>query len=454
MCDLKRSEKFVMSAFKTHFIHVGNMNNKGTQALFSSDVAIIKEISPDASVSVSTPDIVGVQKLGLPLSHILPPMVDIPYDKADQICKSRGHGRSGFYYKGLTMAILLLMPVQTVFSLFSVLLSRAGLRPLYRGEVVEQFKNSDLVISHSDENFKETASQLPLNPYWALTWWSMLISRTLDIMVARSLGKSVVLFPNSVGPFRTWLGRFLVRLSLNNCDYLLIRDPISYNIVNQLGIRSSKLLTYDTALLFTDASPLPSSPVDVPRPVIGVSAGIYSNSLSKFEVLNYIESHADALDDAIEKFGVRVAFLPHYISGFSNDDLDVSNRILERMDRQDQACIITAEGVPEFKYLLNQMDLVISSKMHPAILAATAYVPVLCIVYDHKQTGFFQRLDMAQCTLDISEVSHEALFAKLDQTWSHKDALRQSLSVRIPQWQRGVSGAIKAVVNLYVNRRE
>ena len=50
-----------MSAFKTHFIHVGNMNNKGTQALFSSDVAIIKEISSDASVSVSTPDISGVQ---------------------------------------------------------------------------------------------------------------------------------------------------------------------------------------------------------------------------------------------------------------------------------------------------------------------------------------------------------------------------------------------------------
>ncbi len=443
-----------MSTFKTHFIHVGNMNNKGTQALFSSDVAIIKEISNDSAVSVSTPDVSGVQKLGLPLTHILPPMVDIPYDKADQICKSRGQGRSGFYYKGLTVAILLLMPVQTALSLFSVMLSRVGLRPIYRSSVIEQMKNSDLVISHSDENFKETASQLPLNPYWAVTWWSMLMSRTLDIMVARSLGKPVVLFPNSVGPFRTWLGRFLVRLSLNNCDYLLIRDPISYNIVNQLGIRSTKLLTYDTALLFNEAIQPNLNSNDLHRPVIGVSAGIYSNSLSKVEVQNYIESHANALDDAVEKFGFTVAFLPHYISGFSNDDLDVSNRILEKMDNKDQAKIITTEGVPEFKYLLNQMDLVLSSKMHPAILAATAYVPVLCIVYDHKQTGFFQRLDMSQCTLDISEVSHETLRDKIDQTWLQKDTLSQSLSIRIPQWQRGVSGAIKAVVNLYVNQGE
>ena len=396
-----------MSSFKTHFIHVGNMNNKGTQALFSSDVAIIKEISSDASVSVSTPDISGVQKLGLPLTHILPPMVDIPYDKADQICKSQGHSRNGFYYKGLTVAILMLMPVQTALSLLSVMLSMVGLKPIYRGKVVEQMKNSDLIISHSDENFKETASLLPLNPYWAITWWSMLLSRTFDIMVARALGKPVVLFPNSVGPFRTWLGRFLVRLSLNSCDFLLIRDPISYEIVNQLVIRSTKILTYDTALLFTEANEVNPGANNLHRPVIGVSAGIYSNSLSKEQVQNYIESHAEALDDAVEKYGFTVAFLPHYISGFSNDDLDVSNRIIEKMDNKHKARIITTDGVPEFKYLLNQMDLVLSSKMHPAILAATAYVPVLCIVYDHKQTGFFQRLDMAQCTLDISEVSHE-----------------------------------------------
>ena len=190
-----------MVNFKTHFIHVGNMNNKGTQALFASDVAIVKEIVDGASASVSTSDIPGVTKMKLPLTHILPPMVDIPYDKADQICKSRGYGRSSLYYKGLSLAILMLMPVQMVFSLFSVMLSRMGLKPLYRTEVVEQMKNSNLVISHSDENFKETASQLPLNPYWAVTWWSLLLSRTMDIVVARSLGKPVVLFPNSVGPF-------------------------------------------------------------------------------------------------------------------------------------------------------------------------------------------------------------------------------------------------------------
>ncbi len=439
--------------FKAHFIHVGNMNNKGTQALFASDVYAVKAAVVGAVVSVSTPDVWGVKKLGLPLTVVLPPMIDIPYNKADQICKLKQRGRSGFYYKTLTLAILVLMPVQMVFSLLSVFMGKAGLKPFYRGDVIEQMKASSVVISHSDENFKETASSLPLNLQWALTWWSMLLSRTLDVMVARSFGKPVVLFPNSVGPFRTGIGKFLAKLSLNSCDYLLIRDPISFSIVDQLGIKTTKVLTYDTALLFQEQSRC-SVAGGFSKPLLGVSAGIYSNSLSQTHVKNYITAHAKALDAAIQKYGFTVLFLPHYVSGFSNDDLDVSNQIRAQMQNQHQTAIVTIEEVSEFHAVLGEMDLVLSSKMHPAILAATSYVPVLCVVYDHKRTGFFQRLEMTQCTLDIREVSFEKLSSRISGVWAERDALHQSLSMQIPQWQQNVSSVIKRTVQVYANRKE
>ena len=434
---------------KAHIIHVGNMNNKGTQALFSSDVSVIREIASDASISVSTTDVEGVKKLGLPLTKVLPPMVDIPYDRADQISKSLGLGRSGFSYKWLSIAALLLMPIQTVLTLFSIMLGKMGVKSPYRGEVIDRVKTSNLVISHSDENFKETASSLPLNPYWTLTWWSMLVSRTLEIMVARSFGKPVIMFPNSVGPFRTWIGRFLSRLSLNSCEYVLIRDPISYTIVDKLGIHSPKILTYDTALLFNESGELTTR--DFHHPVIGVSPGVYSNSLSKSEVQKYIVGHARALDTAIEKYGFHVIFLPHYISGFSNDDVDFSKFIIEKMKNKPQTRMIITENVAEFKLLLDQMDMVISSKMHPAILAATGHVPVLCVVYDHKQTGFFQRLDMMDCTLDIHDVSYERLWSKINRAWIKRGGLRKSLSLQIPEWQRELRAVFKRVVTPYAD---
>ncbi len=439
-----------MEKLKVHFIHVGNMNNKGTQALFASDVALIKEVDGDADVSVSTTDIEGVNKMHLSLCRVLPPMVDLPYDRADQTSKMLGFGRNGARYKLLTVCMLVLMPIQTVLSLFSVLSGKFGFKAFYRGDVVEKVKTSDVVISHSDESFKETASSLPLTPIWAVTWWSMLFSRTLEVMVARSFRKPVILFPNSVGPFRTWLGRSMAKLSLDSCDYLLVRDPISYGIVEKMGLKSAKILTYDTALLFNLQTRVPEG-ADLPELALGVSAGVYSNSMSKADVQNYIIAHAKALDDAIKKHGFTVVFLPHYISGFSGDDLDVSKQIIEKMRYKEQTRIIITESVPEFKALLGKMSMVITSKMHPAILTVSAFVPVLSIVYDHKQTGFFQRLDMTDCTLDIKEVSAERLVSKIESTWSQHVQLTAVLAEQIPRWQKNLRCVMKRVVFRYVN---
>jgi len=439
-----------LSSFKAHIIHVGNMNNKGTQALICSDVSVLRQAFKGISISVSTTDIDGVKKLNLPVNRVLPPMVDIPYDKADQISKKLGFNRSSHFYKILTIALLVLIPIQILLSLISVILTKIGIKPAYRKEVVESIRNCNVVISHSDENFKETASLLPLNLYWIITWWSMLISRTIDIVVSRSLNKPVVMFPNSVGPFRTFIGRFLSRLALNSCDYILIRDPVSYEIVDKVGINTAKVLTYDTAILFD--LPTKGSLTNIHRPVVGVSPGIYGQSLSKAETQRYIAAHARALDKAFEKHGFSIVFLPHYISGFSHDDLDVSKSIIKQMKNRRHAQIIETDNVTSFCQLLNQMDMVISSKMHPAILAAIGFVPVLCISYDHKQTAFFQRLDMSECVVNIRDVSYERLLSKIDETWSKRLSLEKSLRSQIPRWQKNVKATIEKTISRYAER--
>ena len=438
-----------MTTFKAHLMHVGNLNNKGTQALLASDFFVINKVVEGASVSVSTTDIDGVNSLNLPFDMVLPPAVDIPYMKADELVKRFKLERGGYSYRLLVFALLIFMGLQTVFSLFSIIFEKIGLQPFYRGALIKKIRESDLVISHSDENFKETASLLPLNPIWTVTWWSMLFSRTLDVMVARAFGKPVVMFPNSVGPFRTGVGVFLSRFSLNRCDYLLIRDPISYKIVNDLKIQSPKILTYDTALLYSSSKS--KSETHFAKPTVGVSPGIYSQSLSKAEVENYILSHAKALDALIDKYKVSIVFLPHYISGFSDDDYDVSTSILQKMKNKNSAQIIKTSSVREFKLLLDQMDMVVSSKMHPAVLAATGYVPLVCIAYDHKQTAFFERLNMIECTLNIRNVTFESLLSTMEKTWNERAALQASLKYQIPQWQKDVNSVIKAIVTRYDN---
>ena len=433
---------------KVHIIHVGNMANKGTQALLKTDISLIKDIvKGKVSFSVSTTDVEGVKRLNLSLNAVLPPMVDIPYERADFFARRFGYTRDSFTYLAFAVASLFFMFVQMILSVISAVFVKLGLKGFYRGEVLRCVKDCDVVVSYSDENFKETASLLPLNIYWIVTWWSMLLSRTWDILTAKFLGKPVVMFPNSIGPFRTCIGRFLSKLALNNCDYVLVREPISYEIVKSLRIRPPKILTSDTTLLFKPACD--SSNDDYSNPVVGISPGVYSHSLSDKEVYKYILAHAKALDRAIEKYGLSVVFLPHYVSGFRYDDLEISKLILSEMKNASKGKIINANSVDAFKSLLDGMDMVISSKMHPAVLAASAYVPTLCIAYDYKQTGFFTSLGISDCVIPLREASYEKLLSKIDYIWNKRDDIRALLKERVPVLQKDVRKAIKQAITAF-----
>lgn len=442
-----------MVCSKVHIIHVGNMANKGTQALLCSDVSIIRSIAgDDVAISVSTTDITGVRKLGLPLAAVLPATVDIPYEKADLLAKHFGYTRNSFRYKFFALCGLFLMLVQMILSFVSILLVKAGLKAFYRPKLLATVKDCDVVVSCSDENFKESASMLPLNVYWVVSWWSMLLVRTWEILVAKSLGKHVVMFPNSMGPFRTAIGRLLSRIALSNCDSVLIREPISYGISESLIARSRVILTSDTALTLDAESDLQFA--NGPRGAIAVSPGVYAHSLAEKRIRQYILDHAKALDKAIEKFGFSVVFLPHYISGFQFDDLDMCKLIIRKMEHSDKARIIEAKDLGEFRSIVSQMDLIVSSKMHPAVLAASVHVPIVFVAYDHKQTGFAASLSLSDCLISLHEVTCERLFSKIDHVWNNRGAIKALLKARVPELQKNVKKSIESAMAPFIRKNQ
>jgi|GEM_PF-293447 len=66
----------------------------------------------------------------------------------------------------------------------------------------------------------------------------------------RLLGKSPVLFANSVGPLKTRLGRFLTKWSLKRCRLIILRDADSEKLVKKLLPQANVFLGGDLAFLF------------------------------------------------------------------------------------------------------------------------------------------------------------------------------------------------------------
>jgi len=423
------------------------MANKGTQGIFKSDVTILRELTENnISISVSTTDINGVKQLGLSLDSILPSMVDIPYEKADAYAKKNNYDRDNIKYKLYAIQSLIFMFFQASLSVLSAILLKLGLTPFYRKDVLENIKNSNLIISGSDEIFKETSSLLSFDIMWLIIWWSMLFSRTWDVLIAKFIGKNLVMFPNSVGPFKTFIGRNLSKLALNNYDYVCVREPVSYNIVNSMNLSCKKILTSDIALLL----PLNADYCIPMENSIGVCPGVYEQGMPDKKIREYINAHAIALDMAIEKYDINVVFIPHYISGFKNDDLSVSEMIINNMKYKNKTKFIITNSVDEFKSLLNRMNFVISSKMHPAVYATSEFTPTLCIAYDHKQTGFFKDLNLSNCVIPISDVTARKLWSKVEYIWNDKINIHNELKKIIPILKQKEKEDIRKVLHPYI----
>ena len=234
---------------RIHIIHVGTVTNKGTYALLKAEISELKRIYGDPYISVSTTDVETLKDLE-PSLKIVSPLVNIPFERADSVATKNKKSRKSWIYKLYLLASTLLVGLQAAFSLISSLLLKARINSFYHTETLDSIKEADLIVSTADENFKEGSMHFDYNITWRLTWWFILFSKSWCILISKKIFKKPVLvFPNSVGPFRTKFGRFITRSALNNVDFILLRENLSLTFLRDLGVTTPSIMTTDIAIL-------------------------------------------------------------------------------------------------------------------------------------------------------------------------------------------------------------
>jgi colanic acid/amylovoran biosynthesis protein len=134
------------------------------------------------------------------------------------------------------------------------------------------------------------------------------------------------------------------------------------------------------------------------------------------------------------------------VSGFKYDDLEISRMICGKMRHSDKTSLINAGSAEEFKSLIGGVDILVSSKMHPCVLASSVYVPSLCIAYDHKQSGFFSSLGMDQDVIALQNVTSQRLYEKIMDLWDRKAVRQEYLKIQVPFLQAQLKEAIATAV--------
>lgn len=269
---------------------------------------------------------------------------------------------------------------------------------------------------------------------------SSLFFSALSLRLLKAMGKKVVFFPSTIGPFLHSPTRALAAGALKRLNLVYTRDRQSTTTcLEALKLDPAKVIeTSDVAVLQEQAGEAKSweilssfrgSPLKPGTPVVGISALKWTYRANKVETPYsnygaYREEMAKLADAVVDKTGAQVAFFPtnYNVHGCREDDVTVCREVMEKMKHREAAFVIDRLTSPgEFKGLLACSQVNIVTRMHACILSTGAGIPTLSINYLFKLKEYMDSLGLAEFTVDIEEFHVEALLPPFERMWKERD---------------------------------
>lgn len=221
----------------------------------------------------------------------------------------------------------------------------------------------------------------------------------LNALFSKLFGKKVIFYVVGTTSIPDPLVKLLLRASVNRCDKIFVRDPLSKTILKNIGVKKEIEVTYDPVveLGYIDAENarelLIKEGIAPDRFLVGLSLRyVGDEELNK----NTLREASLIIGWLIEDFHALVVFLPMCKHPFKHleNDLDLAEELYSLIMHKKSFKILKNEYTPqEMKGIFGQMDFCILTRLHSVIMASLMDAPFICISYDNKVTQFVKMID-------------------------------------------------------------
>lgn len=279
-------------------------------------------------------------------------------------------------------------------------------------EVISSIKETDILISGGGSLLQDITSTRSLLYYLAL------------MKLALMFKKPIFVYANGIGPINKKMNRMLTRKILNKVDYISLRDNLSKEYLEELGVKNNNIkVTADPVftLKATDENLvkdiLKNEKIPIDKPIVGISIRRWNDDqkvLTEFKkTINYL----------VNTKQVNVILIPMHFK----EDIEISNRLLELTNLE--GCFILRNEYPVENILsiIKKMDLIISMRLHTLIYAASQVTPMIGVVYDPKVEGFLKEIDY-DYYVDLKDIKSDYLIDYIEEIYANKQTIVNKLS--------------------------
>jgi len=298
---------------------------------------------------------------------------------------------------------------------------------------------------------------------------------SLPRIIAILLKKEIILLPQTYGPYKNIITRFIAKYIMKNSKIIMSRDVQSIEIVKQiLHKRNTEKIVFCPDVAFVLDPIVPDNIELYPNkyefneiPMIGLNINglMYNGGYSKKNMfglkLCYKEFIQELLLTLLRKTEACILLVPHTFGerGNINSDPDACREIYSSINGKDRIFIINREyDQNEIKGIISLCDFFIGSRMHSCIAALSQGIPTVGIAYSNKFFGVFNSIALENLIIDARLMdSKESIKKIVDFYNEHKNdspGVRESNIMKINILKNKIIEIFRTVMKYEMNSKE
>ncbi len=292
---------------------------------------------------------------------------------------------------------------------------------------------------------------------------------SLPQILALSLGKKLILLPQTIGPFKSRIAKALAKYILNHAKVIYSRDYTGLDGTRELiGLEkgSEKLrFCYDVGFVVDPLKPdnmdldgLLEQRMDASVLVgLNVSGLLFMGGYTKNNMfglkVDYRQLVYDVIKHLIHKKGAAVLLVPHVFGTkeHAESDSSVCEQIYAELKQKYQNKLYMVRGSynqGEIKYIIGLCDFFIGSRMHACIAALSQHIPTVSIAYSKKFFGVMQSIGVESLVADPRKLGKNEIIKIIDEAYEQRALLHEQLQKTIPHVKETVLNLFADITRL------
>jgi colanic acid/amylovoran biosynthesis protein len=256
-------------------------------------------------------------------------------------------------------------------------------------------------------------------------------------LVAILLKRPLVIFPQTIGPFRKALGRLLAKITLTRAKLVFTREGYSTEMVRKLcGNKANVNEKVDIAFLMQPTACEHQVLIGTcPKVGLNISGFLCFSPLAKniIKKFDYLQFMNEVIKLFVEKYSVDIALVPHDYEW----DLRACEALYESLAspyRERVMILQVPYQAPQLKTIIGEYDFFIGARLHACIAALSMGVPTVSIAYSYKFIGVLKKIGLNEAEVcDPRQDDLATMIEKIQSSFESRMVIRKSIEGNLPE---------------------